>query len=69
MGVMWNIFIDGYWVKRAGVGSGWEKCERRNTMTARRERRAERLIFDRFREKQNMSLSGGQGGKGGRRKV
>jgi hypothetical protein len=38
-------------------------------MTARRERRAERLIFDRFREKQNMSLSGGQGGEGGRRKV
>jgi hypothetical protein len=21
MGVIWNIFIDGYWVKRAGVGS------------------------------------------------
>jgi hypothetical protein len=34
-------------------------------MTARRKRRAERLIFDRFREKQNLSLSGGQGGKGG----
>jgi hypothetical protein len=32
MGVIWNIFIDGYWVERAGVGSGWEKCERRNTM-------------------------------------
>jgi hypothetical protein len=46
MGVIWNIFIDGYWVKRAGVGSGWGKCESRNTMTARRERRAERLIFD-----------------------
>jgi hypothetical protein len=56
-------------MKGAGVGSGWEKSERRSVMTARRERRAERLIFDRFREKQNLSLSGGQGGKGGRRKV
>jgi hypothetical protein len=69
MGVISNIFIDGYWVKRAGVGSGWEKSERRNAMTARREKRAERLIFGRFREKQNLSLSGGQGGKGRRRKV
>jgi hypothetical protein len=69
MGVIWNIFIDRYWVKRAGVGSGWEKSERWSAMTARRERRAERLIFDRFREKQNLLLSGGQGGKGGRRKV
>jgi hypothetical protein len=46
MGVIWNIFIDGYWVKRAGVGSGWEKSERRSAMMARREKRAERLIFD-----------------------
>jgi hypothetical protein len=69
MGVISNIFIDRYWVKRAGVGSGWEKSERRNAMTAKREKRAERLIFGRFRERQNLSLSGGQGGKGGRRKV
>jgi hypothetical protein len=55
MGVKWNIFIDGYWVKGAGVGSRWEKSERRSVMTARRERRAERLIFERFREKQNLS--------------
>lgn len=69
MDVIRNIFVDGYWVKRAGVGAGWEKSERRSTMTKRGKRRAERLIFDRVREKQKLSSSGGQGGKGGRRKV